>query len=84
MLSVNDDCSRLGDEIKGAGRRGMCGTCIILKVCLLLFFILLLNFYSKLRYGPEQKKHYLHSFLFFSFFLLQRFLHPFHNIKRVL
>lgn len=38
MVAVNDDCSRLGEEVQGAGRRGMCGTCLILKVCFSILF----------------------------------------------
>lgn len=33
MVVVDEDCSRIGDEVQGAGRRGMCGSGFVYKVC---------------------------------------------------
>lgn len=32
MVVVDEDCSRIGDEVQGAGRRGMCGSGFVYKV----------------------------------------------------
>ncbi|XP_065215495.1 PTS-dependent dihydroxyacetone kinase 1, dihydroxyacetone-binding subunit DhaK-like [Planococcus citri] len=32
MVVISEDCSRINEEVQGAGRRGLCGNCFIFKI----------------------------------------------------